>query len=116
MADPDRKNWQALFDSLTAEHRQSLLNFAQYLLSCQPDSASAELEVADIPRPQSESVIGAIRRLSETYPMLDRAKLFNEASSLMTQHVLQGSEADATIDQLETLFSGRYEDSLKKER
>ncbi len=48
--------------------------------------------------------------------MLDRAKLFNEASSLMTQHVLQGSEADATIDQLESLFSGRYEDSLKKER
>jgi len=34
----------------------------------------------------------------------------------MTQHVLQGSEADATIDQLETLFNGRYEDSLKKER
>jgi len=114
MADPDRKHWQALFDRLTVEHRQSLLNFAQYLQSCQP--APAELEVADIPRPRSESVIGAIRRLSETYPMLDRAKLFNEASSLMTQHVLQGSEADATIDQLETLFSGRYEDSLKKER
>jgi len=81
MADPDRKHWQALFDRLTAEHRQSLLNFAQYLLSCQPDFAPAELEVADIPRPRSESVIGAIRRLSETYPMLDRAKLFNEASS-----------------------------------
>ncbi len=115
MVDPDRKHWQALFDRLTAEHRQSLLNFAQYLLSCQPDPVPAELEVADIPRPRSESVIGAIRRLSETYPMLDRAKLFNEASSLMAQHVLQGSEADATIDQLEALFSGRYEDSLKKE-
>ena len=115
MVDPDRKHWQALFDRLTSEHRQSLLNFAQYLLSCQPDPVPAELEVADIPRPRSESVIGAIRRLSETYPMLDRAKLFNEASSLMTQHVLQGSEADATIDQLEVLFSGRYEDLLKKE-
>ena len=115
MVDPDRKHWQTLFDRLTAEHRQSLLNFAQYLLSCQPDFAPAELEVADIPRPQSESVIGAIRRLSETYPMLDRAKLFNQASSLMTQHVLQGLEAGATIDQLEDLFSGCYEDSLKKE-
>ena len=115
MADPGHKHWQTLLDRLTAEHRQSLLNFAEYLLSRQPDLAPVELEVADIPRPRSESVIGAIRRLSETYPMLDRAKLFNEASSLMAQHVLQGSKADATIDQLETLFRGRYEDSLKKE-
>ena len=36
-----------------------------------------------IPRPETESVIAAIKRLSKTYPMLERKLLFNQTSILM---------------------------------
>ena len=33
---------------------------------------------------------------------------FNEASSLMTRHVVQGESREDTIDRLEALFQSRY--------
>lgn len=63
----------------------------------------------DIPRPDQESVVKAIKRLAATYPMLDRAKMLNETSILMTQHVMQGRDAVEVIDELEILFRRHYE-------
>jgi len=103
----DRQLWAAL-DVLTDEEVASVLDFAQYLRNRRPVLPKSPLEIADIPRPQDESVIAAIRRLTQTYPMLDRDTVFNEASGLMARHVMQGETSEDTIDQLEALFQSRY--------
>lgn len=64
---------------------------------------------ADIPRPESESVVAAIRRLSQTFPMLDKEALLHETSALMTAHLMQGRGAVEVIDELEIVFRRHYE-------
>ena len=99
---------RAALDVLTDEEAASVLDFAQYLRDRRPALPESPLEMVDIPRPQDESVIAAIRRLTQTYPMLDRDTVFNEASGLMARHVMQGETSEDTIDQLEALFQSRY--------
>lgn len=53
-------------------------------------------------------MIKAIKRLRETYPMIDRAKLLNETSALMNQHLIHGRAATEIIDELEALFRRHY--------
>ena len=66
-------------------------------------------EPKEIPRPREESVVAAIRRLSETYYMIDKSVLLSETSGLMSAHIMQGRPAEAVIDELEALFSNHYE-------
>ncbi len=66
------------------------------------------MEPRDIPRPENESVVSAMKRLTKTYPMLDTKDLFTQASSLMTQHIIRGREAMEIIDELEQLFREHY--------
>jgi len=42
--------------------------------------------------------------------MLEKDKLFNETSILMTKHVMQGHDANLVIDELEMLFQKHYEE------
>lgn len=99
---------RAVLDALTDEEVASVLDFAQYLRDRRPVLPETPPEVVNIPRPQGESVIAAIRRLTQSYPMLDRDTVFNEASGLMARHVMQGETSEDTIDQLEALFQSRY--------
>jgi len=62
-----------------------------------------------IPRSENETIVGAIRRLSASYPMLEKSKLLHEANALMTEHIMQGRDVDAVIDELEALFAKHYE-------
>lgn len=97
---------------LPDEQLRTLLQFAEFLLAQAPaaDAEDAPLpEPKAIPRPAEESVIRAMRRLSETYFMLDRGPLLNETSALMAQHVMQGRSAIEVIDQLEIVFATHYE-------
>ena len=109
-----QRELQRLFASLNDTDRQSLLAFAQFLaerngsLSKEPEQQAVQHPL-DIPRPQDESVVHAIRRLSETYPMLNKDELLHEASSLMSSHVLHGNPASAVVDKLEALFADAYE-------
>ncbi|AHE97372.1 DUF2281 domain-containing protein [Thioalkalivibrio paradoxus] len=97
-------------ERLPEEQQRTLLEFAQFLLARVPEAEDAPLpEPKPIPRPEEESVIKAMRRLSETYFMLDRGPLFNEASALMGQHVMQGKPAAEVIDELEVVFAAHYE-------
>ena len=50
-----------------------------------------------------------MRRLSQTFHMLDKDDLLHEASELMTAHVMQGKPADEVIDELEVVFRRHYE-------
>jgi predicted xylose isomerase-like sugar epimerase len=107
----EAKRLLRLFRALRPESRLSLLDYAEFL------AARAETVVPvpeglvprDIPRPGNESVVKAIRRLRETYFMLESKALFHEASALMTRHVMQGIPAVEVIDELEIVFRRHYE-------
>ena len=71
-------------------------------------------EPRDIPRPDSEKVVAAIKRLSQTYFMLDKSKMLGYTSDLMTQHIIHGRDGVEVIDELELVFLREYE-KLKPE-
>lgn len=102
-----------LFRQLPESGQQSLLSYAEFLVergaAALPLHPAAPARPADIPRPESESVIGAIRRLSQTFHMLDKDDLLHETSALMTAHVMQGRPAAEVIDELEVVFHRHYE-------
>lgn len=106
-----------VFRALDMSQRGTLVAFARFLATDDAEvqgagdaSASASLpqRPREEPRPEQETVIGAIKRLRRVYPMLDAGEMLQETSSLMASHVLQGREAEAVIDELEGLFAARY--------
>lgn len=106
---------KAIFRGLGADDRTLLLAFAELLDSRR---SGARLATGDRnpppepslkPRPTGESVVAAIRRLSQSYSMLDRGAMLNETSALMSAHVLHGRTAPEVIDELEVLFARHYE-------
>jgi len=58
-----------------------------------------------------ESVIAAIRRLNRLHPQLNRRKLLTPVGALLQAHMIDGRPADATIDELETLYRRLAENS-----
>lgn len=103
------------FRTLDDPQKLMLQEFAEFLHS-RSDNESQEPEPVadplDIPRPEEESVVKAIKRLTATYPMLAKDRILNETSSLMAQHIMQGREAKDVIDELENIFKSHYK-SLK---
>jgi len=101
-----------LYRSLAPGEQSSLLAFAEFLASRRVAEVQEEvrgpLEPERISRPRQESVVGAIKRLSRSYFMLDRSTMLNDTSSLMGAHVLQGRPAREVIDELEALFARYY--------
>ena len=109
----DQRSLIRLYTGLNKDQRATLLAFAEFLASrkgaeADVDEKPAWPEPKPLPRPGQESVIGAIKRLSESYFMLDRSELLTETSSLMSAHIMKGREASAVIDDLETLFAANY--------
>ncbi len=99
----------ALYRRLPEDKRRLLLDFAQFLAARGATETAPPLRKVDIARPESESVVAAMRRLTASYPMLDKATLLDAAASLMSAHVLEGRPATDVIDELEKLFRERYE-------
>jgi hypothetical protein len=100
---------------LPAREQTSLLDFARYLGERAAEAAPAEVPLPlDIPRPDQESVVKAMQRLSATYPMVEKSRLLNEATGLMSQHVLEGRDANEVIDEMEALFRAHYERLLEE--
>jgi len=106
--DKHSKELNALFGKLDEDRQQQLLDFARFLVDRHPQQEEIISEPVQIERPEEETVVGAMKRLSATYPMLDKQHLFNEASALMTEHMLQGRAAEEVIDQLEEVFLRHY--------
>jgi hypothetical protein len=100
----------AVFEQLSVDRQQSLQDFAQFLLLQQggPKESSISKTPLDIPRPDAESVVAAIKRLAKTYPMLNREALLHDASTLMSAHVMQGRSANDVIDDLQAMFESAY--------
>jgi hypothetical protein len=61
-------------------------------------------------------VVKAIKRLSESYFMLDKDHMINETSALMAQHIMQGRAAAEVIDELEAVFSRHYQKRLEEQQ
>jgi len=100
----------AVFEQLSTDRQQSLYDFAQFLLLQQggPKASAVSQTPLDIPRPDAESVVAAIKRLAKTYLMLNREALLHDASILMSAHVMQGRAANDVIDDLQALFESAY--------
>ena len=109
---PNEKSLLKIFRELSTADKESVRNFADFLHSKGTISASDIPRAVVIPRPDNESVIAAMKRLSASYPMLEKPGLLNETSALMAQHVMQGKEAVTVIDELEALFLKNYEEFL----
>ena len=107
------KRLREILGELPENQAVALLEYAEFLVArySGPKEITAPL---DIPRPEKESVVKAIKRLGATYPMLDRSKMLNETSVLMTQHVISGRSAVEVIDELEVLFRRHYEKLAEK--
>ena len=103
-----------LYRNLSRGRREGLIDYARYLEGCEPPKDQIS-EKVDIPRPEEESVVAAIRRLTSSYPMLDRTTLLDQTTGLMAQHLMQGREASEVIDQLEELFQERYGKFLQQQ-
>lgn len=103
-----------VLESLSPADQTAVLSFAEFLLSRAPTAKAAPAVAVDIPepelgaRPQDEKVVAAIKRLSKVYYMLDKSKMLGVTSELVTQHILQGREAVAVIDELEQVFADHY--------
>lgn len=111
----------AVFRRLTPAAQGHVLAFAQFLHSrsgsgsgsglpatAQPGSVNEIPEPVAIPRPAEESVVKAVKRLAQTYPMLDKSKMLTDTSALVMQHVVQGRDAAEVIDELEIVFQRHY--------
>ena len=112
---PAEKKILAVFKKLSKADRESLQVFGEFLLSRQKGQVLEDIPEPQLtPRGENESVVAALKRLSASYPMLDKPELLNESSTLMTQHVMQGRDVNEVIDDLETLFDRFYQQLLSK--
>lgn len=107
---PEEKKLLRLLETFSAEQRDTVFAFVEFLAARNPvvDDAVPQEPLA-IPRPAEESVVKAVKRLRETYPMLNPDKLLHETSGLMMKHVMHGKPAAEAIDELEALFARHYE-------
>ncbi len=123
--DPRKSRLQAILDCLPPADAEALLAFGEFLAARNPIADSGDdsggdyretppaplpkAEPEPIPRPDQETVMQALKRLSTTYPMLDRKKLLDSTSTLVMQHLVTGRERIEVIDELEVVFRREYE-------
>lgn len=106
----------ALYEAMDDDRRRSLADFADFLFA-QAEPVPREIaEPVDIPRPEDETVVGAIKRLKESYPMVESMSVFSKASALMTEHMVKGRDRVEVIDEMEVLFAQAYDDLVKDNR
>lgn len=103
-----------VFEQLDARRQDMLMEFAATLAA--HDDASVPATKRPEPRPEQESVVAAIKRLTRVYPGAERRRLMGPVSMLMAQHALQGGAAAQVIDELEALFERHYLDAVNAEK
>lgn len=104
-----------LYRLLAPDAQATLLAFAEFLRqrgAPAMDMARAEKveipEPAPIARPERESVVAGLKRLSQTYPMLSKTEMLNATSELVARHIMLGTDPAQVIDQLEDIFREHY--------
>ena len=111
----DPRRLEEIYARLPEAERRSLLDYAEFL-SQRVETVESRYGV--IPKPRliraddEETVVGAIKRLSASYFMLDKAKMLDKTSMLVTQHVMQGRDKQEVIEELEGIFQAHYQKLL----
>jgi hypothetical protein len=106
-----------LYKSLDTSDKEAFIAFGEFLKSRTGNIVIDNVvidEPVNILRPEEESVIKAIKRLSATYPMVDKENILHPISDLMTSHMISGRKAPEVIDDLQKVFLNEYK-SLKNE-
>lgn len=110
----DAKALVDLFSMLDEDRQASLFDYAEFLLS---KGGAVQQDIGkpvEVPKPENETVVGAIKRLKQTYPMIDSMEVFADASDLMTEHMVNGRDAEEVINEIEALFESTYEKLLRE--
>ena len=115
MLSSELRRLQQIVKQLPSEYQRMLLAFAEFLQTQVVSDSAPPLQPRHLPRPPEESVVAAIKRLSQSYPMLEKAKMLDKTSSLMTEHILQGRDKVSVIDELEMIFEQHYEEYLREQ-
>ena len=110
--EPSAKSLAEIFEYLPEEDQRTLFEFAEFLRSRAPEPDPVLHEPVGIPRPAEESVVAAIKRLKQNYPMLKNKELLHETSNHMMAHMMQGKPAVEVIDELELLFEARFKQMM----
>lgn len=103
-----------LYESLDEERKRSLCDFADFLYAKADPVVKEVPPPEDIPRPEQETVVGAIKRLKSQYHMVESMSVFSKASSLMTDHMVSGRDVIEVIDEMEELFDDAYNKLLQE--
>ena len=110
----DAKALADLFNTLDQDRQQSLFDYAEFL---QTKGGNLQQDIGvpvEVPRVENETVVGAIKRLKQTYPMIDSMEVFAVASNLMTDHMVKGRDAEEVINEIEALFEDTYKKLLRE--
>ncbi len=110
------KNSQALIDlyeSMDEERKLSLSDFADFLYAKAGPVVKEIPPPEEIPRPEVETVVGAVKRLKGKYFMIESMSVFSTASALMTDHMVKGRDVIEVIDEMEILFEAAYKNLLE---
>lgn len=107
LGDADRAMLQAFAEFLLQRNRSAVV--------AAPLTGAPVPEPEAIPRPVQESVVAGLKRLSKTYPMLDKSEMLSATSDLVARHILEGTGAGEVIEQLEEIFAAHYR-QLKQDR
>lgn len=110
----DAKALADLFNKLDKDQQQSLFDYAEFLQARSGDVQRDIARPVEIPKPENESVVGAIKRMKQSYPMIDSMEVFAVASNLMTDHMVKGRDADEVINEIEALFEQTYNKLLRE--
>lgn len=105
----------ALFERMSDVGRDMLLEYAEFV-ALRHERPLASLTPLNIPRPESETVVAAIKRLVGTFPMLESTKLLGDTSGLMAQHVVHRRAAPEVIDELEAVFRRHYTQFIERRK
>lgn len=113
---PGDKKLVEIFRQLSESDQFALLAFAEFLGSRPKEEKRFRRELEkpkQVTPKQNESVIAALKRLSASYPMLNKAKMLNETSVLVSQHVMEGRDRQEVISELEAVFEKHYQKLLE---
>jgi hypothetical protein len=110
------KQLMEIYRQLGAGDQETLLAFAEFLgqrgTYTVSRTAGAEAVVVAEPlaieRPAQESVVAGLKRLSKTYPMLDKSEMLSATSDIVATHIMKGTAAAEVIDALEAIFREHY--------
>ena len=103
------------YRQLNPAQQQTAREFLAFL-SARPQEFIAKdaPQPVEIPRPEEEGVVKAIKRLRATYPMLEPNKLLHDTSNQMSRHMIHSVPAVEVIDELERVFRQHYEAHIEK--